>query len=435
MLRIVTTNDFAASLDPLPTSYGHLPGGVGLRQTVERLRNEQPTLWIDVGDFAQGLVSALAGSDIGFAACNELGIDLAAAGNHEFDWGVDHLRSWAGRLNFPLLCANLDIGLPAAAIRAVGGVTVGVIGLTNPDGARMSLYLPDSDPDLAGIVHDQCLELRRQGADVIIAALHEGADWSLGAQRQFVLNTDKVIQLCNAWAHEVDAILLGHTLGRWLDQIGGTPVVQPWAFGAELGVIELEPRNRSAARSYGITPDTGPFWTGAGAAVLRQAHSETLGQIAAPLSTHANGPSSLCDFLAQALRFAVGCDVAIVPTWNVGGTQPPLDGVISHIPAGRFTRASLHQIIPWTDDSTVTAEFSPPEVRRIINRVSPFRFWTYSGSSGMPGWEHKDAVTVAINRFEAQFIAASIGRSPEWRAAGCGLRQAVVDFLRDQQPG
>ena len=53
-LRIVCTNDFLSSLVAHATSYGRLPGGHALRQTVERLREGQPTIWADAGDFSHG---------------------------------------------------------------------------------------------------------------------------------------------------------------------------------------------------------------------------------------------------------------------------------------------------------------------------------------------------------------------------------------------
>ena len=37
------------------------------------------------------------------------------------------------------------------------------------------------------------------------------------------------------WAHLVDVIVAGHTLGRWIGTLRGTPVLQPWAFGQEIG--------------------------------------------------------------------------------------------------------------------------------------------------------------------------------------------------------
>src|SRR4028119_509934 len=41
-LRVVATHDFCCAYQPSPTSYGSLPGGEGLKNTVEALRAPGP---------------------------------------------------------------------------------------------------------------------------------------------------------------------------------------------------------------------------------------------------------------------------------------------------------------------------------------------------------------------------------------------------------
>jgi 2',3'-cyclic-nucleotide 2'-phosphodiesterase (5'-nucleotidase family) len=106
-LQVVATHDFCCSYPPSPTSYGSLPGGEGLRNTVDALRAQGPTVRADAGDFAApGALATLSGGTAGFAAAADLGIDVGVVGNHEFEWGVEHLRTHAPQTGFPLLCAN-----------------------------------------------------------------------------------------------------------------------------------------------------------------------------------------------------------------------------------------------------------------------------------------------------------------------------------------
>src|SRR3712207_7991019 len=92
-LRVVATHDFCSSYVPSPTSYGSLPGGEGLRRTVEMLREEGPTVRADGGDFAApGALATLSGGEASFAAAADLDIDVGVVGNHEFEWGIQHLR-------------------------------------------------------------------------------------------------------------------------------------------------------------------------------------------------------------------------------------------------------------------------------------------------------------------------------------------------------
>jgi 2',3'-cyclic-nucleotide 2'-phosphodiesterase (5'-nucleotidase family) len=88
-LRVVATHDFCCAYPPSPTSYGSLPGGEGLKNTVDALREQGPTLRAEAGDFAApGALATISGGKVGFAAAADLGIDVGVVGNHEFEWGV-----------------------------------------------------------------------------------------------------------------------------------------------------------------------------------------------------------------------------------------------------------------------------------------------------------------------------------------------------------
>ena len=87
-LRVVATHDFCCAYPPSPTSYGSLPGGEGLKSTVDALRERGPIVRADTGDFAApGALATLSGGKAGFAAAADLSIDVGVVGNHEFEWG------------------------------------------------------------------------------------------------------------------------------------------------------------------------------------------------------------------------------------------------------------------------------------------------------------------------------------------------------------
>ena len=93
-LRVVATHDFCCAYPPSPTSYGSLPGGEGLKNTVDALRTQGPTVRADAGDFAApGALATISGGKAGFAAAADLGLDVGVVGNHEFEWGVEHLST------------------------------------------------------------------------------------------------------------------------------------------------------------------------------------------------------------------------------------------------------------------------------------------------------------------------------------------------------
>jgi 2',3'-cyclic-nucleotide 2'-phosphodiesterase (5'-nucleotidase family) len=214
-LRVVATHDFCCAYPPSPTSYGSLPGGEGLKSTVEALRAQGPIVRADAGDFAApGALATLSGGRAGFAAAADLGIDVGVVGNHEFEWGVEHLRTHAPETGFPLLCANApEVGLPATVMVETGGGIVGFVGLTCPD-PEVYVSAPDLDPDLASVAIGQAKELRASGAQWVVALLHDGVDWRFGP-RGYEAHPERFSEVCRPWARSVDAIFASHTLGRW----------------------------------------------------------------------------------------------------------------------------------------------------------------------------------------------------------------------------
>ena len=130
-LRVVATHDFCCAYPPSPTSYGSLPGGEGLKRALDALREQGPTVRAGAGDFAApGALATLSGGKAGFAAAANLGIDIGVVGNHEFEWGAEHLRAHAPEAGFPLLCANApEVGLPPTAVVETNAGPVGCVGL------------------------------------------------------------------------------------------------------------------------------------------------------------------------------------------------------------------------------------------------------------------------------------------------------------------
>lgn len=126
-----------------------------------------------------------------FQLMKQLGFDAMAVGNHEFDFGPNVLAFTLGTAfggdTLPLLSANLDMsGYPAlttwikpSIIKEVGGVRIGIFGMTQPDDV-MNMPLPvvilgKGDPTiLMGIAGQKAAELRAAGADVVICLSHLG---------------------------------------------------------------------------------------------------------------------------------------------------------------------------------------------------------------------------------------------------------------------
>src|SRR5215210_9066963 len=127
-LRILSTSDLGAATTPLRTSTGESGTCAGVVSLLEQERERVPAVWLEAGDLVVGHPSYPLLGERPWGDVAELPIAAAAAGNHDFDDGVEALRSAAAMLRFPLLCANVDVGLPGSALVDTAAGPLGVIG-------------------------------------------------------------------------------------------------------------------------------------------------------------------------------------------------------------------------------------------------------------------------------------------------------------------
>lgn len=184
---------------------------------------------------------------------NALGLSALAAGNHEFDRGLDDLQDRViPRAEFPVLAANfvdpdtLEPILASHAIFDVNGVSVAVIGAVPNE-----LYATTTGAGLQGntvldmveAVNGVAAELEASGAaDVIVASYHEGAAGAgdLAAE----LGKREVFRSMVEDTHPaVDVIFNGHTHQLYQYETAGDgvarPVLQAGASGSNLAAVEL----------------------------------------------------------------------------------------------------------------------------------------------------------------------------------------------------
>jgi 2',3'-cyclic-nucleotide 2'-phosphodiesterase (5'-nucleotidase family) len=271
-------------------------------------------------------------------------------------------------------------------------------------------------------------ELRASGADWVVALVHDGVDWRCGP-RGYAADPARYTELCRPWAGAVDAIVGTHTLGRWFGSIEGTPVVQPWPFGAELAVVELS--SGEEPKTYAIAPEAGGRWTGAGREILEKAEASVLGDLPEPLYARSGGPSPLADFFARALREAAGSDAAAV---DLVGRQPPADGVLCMLPAGRVSEADLLQLCPRREDSTVVGELGEEELR-VLARTQWPEPWTAWGMDAVDPVVEGSSVLAVPEGDAAGHVERVLGRRVHWRPTGIGPRDSVREALRQHAAG
>lgn len=185
-LQLLGVSDWHAQLDPISVSGTNIGGAAQISSYWQRDRAKNPnTLTLTAGDAYGGSppLSTFFNEEPAVRAMNLMGFDVDTFGNHNFDRGVGHLQEMIDLAEFQYVSANLKnleanlAGVKPFEIFDVGGVKVGVIGITNPEAP--TLVAPDSfgtirvtDPIPAALKARAAA--KRAGAQVFVAITHLG---------------------------------------------------------------------------------------------------------------------------------------------------------------------------------------------------------------------------------------------------------------------
>jgi 5'-nucleotidase/UDP-sugar diphosphatase len=322
---------------------------------VQQLRAANPrTLFVGVGDdLAPSLYSALFQGAHMVAALNAAGLDANTFGNHEFDYGPDALRARLQESAFPWVSANVrdrrsgavfaaDLGVQPYLLRDLGGVVVGLTGLTTADTPQLSSPGPDVEIlDPLEAARAVVAQMRAAGAQIVVVLSHLA--WP---------ESERL-------ASEVPGIdvIVGDHASTVLPQprvINGTLVSRRGDGFALLGQLDLEVR---AGRITGwrytahpVRPD-GPVDATVAQVIanyqqlLAQALDEVIGVSTTPLDARTAAvrthETNLGNLVADALRAWGEADVGLQ---NGGGLRS--DRIY---PAGPLTRRDLAAILPFAN--------------------------------------------------------------------------------------
>lgn len=290
-LRLLATTDihgFYMDYDYYRDKVAARTGLISLATLIDSARSEVPNhLLFDNGDLLQGAPMsdylreyALEKEHPAYTLMNAMGYDAATIGNHEFNFGVDYLKTVLKQAQFPYVNANIcdqdgEPLLPRSVILEREMVTdqgkkillkIGVTGIVPPqvttwDKNHLDEYALTNPAlesfDAVEAIQREALSLREAGADIVIALAHTGI-----SRRPFESEMENSGYYI-AQIPEVDALITGHQHRRFpsesfrfsadLDQSGyeslgidvangtilGTPVVMPGSWARWLGVIDL----------------------------------------------------------------------------------------------------------------------------------------------------------------------------------------------------
>ena len=251
-LKILAINDFHGNLEPPSDDLG------GVAWLAAHLRHAESTaahtVIVSAGDLigASPLISSLFHDEPTIEAANLFGLDINAAGNHEFDEGWQELlrmqrggaregggRSFAGA-GFDILAANVIVErsgktlLPPYAVRRYAGIPVAFIGLPlegTPTVVLASGVAGLSFEDEAATINALVGEIRRQGIEAIVVVIHQGGYPAEGSEDDCKDLQGPIVEIAARTDPAVDLFISGHTHRHYLCSLEGRPVTSAGSTG------------------------------------------------------------------------------------------------------------------------------------------------------------------------------------------------------------
>ncbi len=214
---------------------------------IAEVRAEQPhVILVDNGDVLQGnimtddIYNKQDGPHPVIRAMNLLEYDSLTLGNHEFNFGENLIRRVQKLADFPVLSANMArvdgtmATLPYTIVER-GGLTIGIIGVTNPNAPRWDG--DKTDPFVFAAVGPACrrvVDILKDKVDILIAVAHVGIypeyDEEGGSD-----GGNKILELCP----ELDVLIVGHAHNTYKNIHGDTVVGGARNLGKEVIRIDL----------------------------------------------------------------------------------------------------------------------------------------------------------------------------------------------------
>lgn len=354
-----------------PVDRGRRGGMARVATLQKQVRAESPhTLFLLAGDFiSPSVASRLFKGKQMVATLNAVGLDIATLGNHEFDFGSDILRQRMKESRFAYTVANVfdkQTGKPFAGaetyiIREMGGAKIAIFGLLLAETATMSApgpFVRFDDPIEVGKRLSR--QLRKQGADIIIALTH------------LPMRDDKRL----AAEGDIDLIIGGHEHELLESLSGRTPIMKMGSDARNLGRIDLNlvrdartRRRRLESIDWQAIPVTDSIVSDAEVAALvdgfekelNTSLSEVIGKTSVELDARASvvrrGETNLGNFLADVYRQALGADIALV---NSGSIRSD-----AKYGPGDLSKKDVLTILPF-ENTLVKARLTGAHVKRLL---------------------------------------------------------------------
>ena len=360
----------------------------GLKQIREMYENNgDDTILVDSGDSVQGeTIGMMTGGDAIIDLMNDLKYDVAAPGNHEFDYGTDQFFELEERAEFPYISCNFskegELVFDPYIIKDVNGTKIGFVGVTTPETITVStpLYFQDEEGNyiygflqedetgqaLYDAVQDAVDKAREEGAEYIFLLSHLGESeasepWTYA---DLISNTSGIDIVFDGHSHDTNQVVMEDKDGREVLRMGlGTKlnVIGCVRISAEDGSISNELLTWNNTLSF---PQMAGIENDIDASVKKDLEElekelgysiastpfdlivddpEEVDESEMPDFIIRNKETNLGDLVADAFLSVSGADVAV---FNGGGIR-------TEIAAGDITYGELINVMPFENEMVV----------------------------------------------------------------------------------
>ncbi|HEX2168111.1 MAG TPA: 5'-nucleotidase C-terminal domain-containing protein [Longimicrobiales bacterium] len=363
-----------------------------------RAANVGRTMLFDSGDLLQGnplgmVYARIHGDEPNpiIRAMNLLDYDVAAVGNHEFNYGLQHLGRAVSLAAFPFVSANIFragtqrhafapyVLLPVAT-PAGDTLHVGVTGNTPP-----GVHLWDRDNvsgilefrDVVSSVRDVVGEMRAHGADIVVVLSHGGLEGTSYDTLTTGLPPENAAAELARRVPDIDVIFLGHTHREVADTtINGVMLTQAKNWATSLAVATLELRSHGAgewsvAQKHGeiVRPHPGVV-DRAFMDSLRWEHERTVAHVNARIGEATERMDArearvrdtpIIDFVNEVQRRVAGADLSSTAAFQIDAA----------LPEGDISVADVAALYPY-DNTLKAIRITGEQLRAYIEKAAEY---------------------------------------------------------------
>jgi 5'-nucleotidase len=401
-LNILHINDFHSRFGPITDSdsncdaetdaAGECFGGIArLKTAIEAKRSAlegQNAVLLDAGDQFQGsLFYTQYRSEIIAEFTKDLGIDVMAVGNHEFDDGPEELAKFLDAIDFPLISGNTNVeSEPLLAGRIEGthvldfdGEKVGIVSALAEDTDETSSPGDNVEfEDTFTSLRAQVAALESAGVNKIIALTHVGYTQDL----QIAANVPGIDVIVGGHSHTLLSNTAESAAGPYPTMVDGpdgheVPVVTAYSYGKYLGdlVVTWDDSGKVTTAEgepvlidASVEPDQAVV---ARLAELEEPIAELTAQVIGNTTEDIDGSRETCravecemgNLVADAILDRVADQGATIAFQNGGGLRASID-------AGDITMGEVLTVLPFSNTLATVQVSGADVVDALENGVS-----------------------------------------------------------------